>query len=231
MKLSKRLLAAAALVRDGGHIVDVGTDHAYLPIKLISEGRVCSAIACDIGKGPLENAAKNVARYSLEDKIDLRLGNGLEKIAAKEVDDIVICGMGGELIAEIIEACSWAKSEDKRYILQPMTAADDLRKYLCESGFKVEKELLVKDAGRLYVVMRAVYDGICREPDLCYLYTGTVTAEQEYGREYLQKQLSRVNKHIQSLENATDKSRISVLKKVADAISDKLREDNDGKSK
>ena len=224
MKLSKRLLAAAALVRDGGRIVDVGTDHAYLPIKLISEGKVSSAIACDIGVGPLENAAKNVARYSLEGKIDLRLSNGLEKVEANEVDHIIICGMGGELIAEIIDACHWAKSEDKRYILQPMSAADDLRKYLCENGFKVEKETLVRDAGRLYVVLLAAYDGVSRQPDLCYLYTGTVTPEQEYGKEYLERQLSRINRHIRSLENASDKSDIVVLKQVADKVAERLAE-------
>ncbi len=226
MKLSKRLLTAAALVRDGGRLVDVGTDHAYLPIKLVSEGRVSAAIACDIGEGPLENAAKNVARFRLEDKISLRLSDGLEQVEESEVDDIVICGMGGELIAEIIDACPWAKNSQKRYILQPMTAADDLRRYLSLNGFKVEKELLVRDTGRLYVVMKAVFDGKCAEPAPDYLYTGTVTPEQEYGREYLERQLGRVCKHLVSLQNATDKSQTEILKEIESAIRSKLGEKN-----
>ena len=142
MKLSERLAAAATLVRDGVRIVDVGTDHAYLPAELVMSGKVTHAIACDIGEGPLDNARETVERFSLGGKIELRLSDGLEKVSPDEIDDVLICGMGGELIARILAASDWVFDGEKHLVLQPMSPADDLRVWLCENGFSSRTSLL-----------------------------------------------------------------------------------------
>lgn len=217
-----RLKTAADLVRQGSRVVDIGTDHAYLPAYLVLSGRVVSAIACDIGVGPLENASKTVSELNLANEIELRLCNGLQGVHKDEVDDIVICGMGGELIASIIDETEWLKSADKHLILQPMSAVDDLRRYLANNGFCVNEEILVKDGRRLYIVVSVYYNGKCFEPKPEYLYVGNITADCEHGREYLEKQLKRVLKHADMLLNTQKSEERNRLLAIADEIIKRL---------
>ena len=227
MNIGARLKTAADLVRQNSKVVDVGTDHAYLPAYLVLSGRVVSAIACDIGEGPLENAANTLAELDLTDKIELRLCDGLQGVSALEADDVVICGMGGELIASIIDRASWLKSADKHIIMQPMSAVDDLRVYLADNGFAVEKEVLVKDAGRIYIVISTYYTGEKRSILPEYKYVGNITASDNLGKEYLERQYKRIKKHADMLLN-TDMpdERIRFLS-VADAIKERLEINDD----
>ncbi len=222
MNLSPRLLAAADLARSGARIADIGTDHAYLPAHLVMSRRVVSAIAADIGIGPLENAKATVQKLSLQDSIDLRLSDGLSAITPDEVDDICICGMGGELIAQIIDAADWTKDSSKHLILQPMSAVDDLRVYLSDNGFQIKSESLVRDAGRIYCVMLVNFVGnkICYSPE--YPVIGNIYNDSEIANEYINKQLKRINKHIMMLDNATDKSNLPRLLEIRDLILKRL---------
>ncbi len=225
MRLSARLSAAATLVRDGVRVVDVGTDHAYLPVHLVKSGKCPVAIACDIGVGPLENARAHVSEFDLGDKIELRLCDGLSGIAPDEAEDIAICGMGGELIASILQNAAWTKDPAKHYILQPMTAVDDLRHYLANEGFSVKREELVRDAGRLYTVMSVCWTGERENYGDDYWYVGKVTADQPFGAEYLTRQLDRVEKHAQSLLKALDENDLAAregLLRIADMIRARL---------
>lgn len=222
MTPGSRLLAAASLVRDGSRIADIGTDHAYLPIFLVESGRVISAIASDVREGPIDNARVNVARYNLSDKIDVRLGDGLRCISADEVDDIIICGMGGELISWILDDAKWVRSSDKRLILQPMTAVDDLRIWLADNGFAILEELLAKDGGRIYTVFSAKYVGNKQNYTDEYPYIGTVTPDMEYGKEYLSIQLNRVQKHADMLLNSKHGIERERLCKIADMIRERI---------
>ncbi len=156
--ISARLLAAAKLVREGSFVADIGTDHAYLPIYLCSKGKIRGAVASDINQGPLERAEINVKEYDLEDKIALHLSNGLDKINVYAPDDIVICGMGGELIAEIIDKAKWTKNENIRLILQPMTHAEKLRGFLLSNGYAIVDETIVRE-DKIYQVICAEYRG------------------------------------------------------------------------
>ena len=127
IKLDTRLKLAADEVRPGKKLVDIGTDHAYLPAFLVENGICTEAIAADIGKGPLENAKKVVSvSKDLNEKITLRLSDGLKEIRPDEAEDIVIAGMGGILISEILTSAPWVKDETKRLILQPMSHAEDV---------------------------------------------------------------------------------------------------------
>ena len=156
--ISKRLRAAADFVRSGAYISDVGTDHAYLPIYLAKTGKIRGAVASDINEGPYLRAKMNIAEEGLSNIIKAVHTAGLDGIEGFDPTDIVICGMGGELIAKIIEAAPWVKDEKIRLILQPMTHPEILRKYLLDSGFNIKDERIVRE-DKLYVVLCAEFCG------------------------------------------------------------------------
>lgn len=169
LTLTPRLALAAEFVSPGDVVIDVGTDHAYLPIYLLLSGKCERAVAADINAEPLERARQNVAKYGLSDRIDLILCDGLVKMDASMCDTVVIAGMGGETIAGILEAAPWAK--EKTLILQPMTNAARLRRFLQKSGYKILDEAVAAEEKHLYTVMKVtggvseddeVYDHISR---------------------------------------------------------------------
>ena len=180
--LDKRLSAVAALVRQGSRLADIGTDHAYLPVHLVQAGVCITAIASDIGEGPLDAARRTVTENGLTNEIALRLGNGLATVAADEVDDIAIAGMGGETIVAILEAAPWVQNEDIRLILQPMTRAEDLRRWLLQNGFSITEEHLIIDGRHLYPVLVAEYTAAPVCEDELTIYGGFFAAEE--GRPY-----------------------------------------------
>ena len=143
--LDARLLSVAKFVRAGAYACDIGTDHAYLPVYLVLIGRASRALASDINKGPVMRARESVAKYGVSDKIDVILSDGLKGAEGYPVTDIIIAGMGGELIASILEDAKWVKDGKYRLILQPMTHAEILRRYLADNGFSVIDEDIVKD--------------------------------------------------------------------------------------
>lgn len=158
-ELDNRLLACASFVRHDSIVADIGSDHAYLPIYLVSEGICPRAIASDINKGPVDRARANIALSALSDKIDVLLADGLDKAAGFSPDDVVIAGMGGELIRDIIAASDYARRDGVRLILQPMTMPDALRAYLAAEGFKIVGETVCTAADKYYQVICAEYDG------------------------------------------------------------------------
>ena len=157
-KLSKRLSAAATLVRNGAVCADIGTDHAYIPIYLAQNGISDKILASDINEGPILSARENIAYYGLSDKIETKIANGLDGIENFRPTDIIICGMGGELIAQIIESSNYVKNSGVRLILQPMTSIRELRLYL-QNGFEIIDENIVLDSGKLYQIICVAYDG------------------------------------------------------------------------
>lgn len=171
IKLNERLLTAVQFVREGSRLADVGTDHGYLPISLILEGRIAFAIAADINRGPLDKADENIHKYALDGKIKTVLCDGLRSIDKDEVDDVAIFGMGGELIVKILDEAPWLKDAAKRLILQPMTHPEKLRKYLADNGYRIIGEALSFDRGKIYQTICAEYDGIIRKfDDITLLY-------------------------------------------------------------
>ncbi len=158
----RRLQAAAELVRQGAHFADIGTDHAYLPAFLLQEGRILRAYASDVAEGPLSTASLHLSEKGLSSRVLLRQRDGLNGLFSDfpTVTDIAICGMGGELIRDILSREPRIRSSSIRLILQPMTRTSVLRTYLAEEGFSVLKELLVEDRGRLYSCILAEYSGV-----------------------------------------------------------------------
>lgn len=153
--VDKRLLTAAKYVTKGKTSVDIGTDHAYLPVFLYKNGISTDIIACDINQKPLDAAKKTIAQAGLEGKIRLCLSNGLEKISSDEADNIIICGMGGELILQILLSAPFELTGLHNLVLQPMTNISLLRKGLYEHGFEILSETPVVDRHHFYTVMQA----------------------------------------------------------------------------
>ena len=207
-KLDERLKACADFITNGAKIVDVGTDHAYLPIWLIMNGKVSKAIASDINVLPVEKAKENVKKYRLEEKIKILKSDGLDMINPEEVDEIVIAGMGGELISNIIAKEKWIKKGKKRLILQPVSSEPDLRIYLNSNGFEIKVEKAVFSLGRVYTVINAVYRGdFFKEREIEYPYVGKLYKNLDKAAiEYL-------NRQIRDLEN---KNKGNYIKKKMD---------------
>lgn len=195
---------AAEEVRQGKKVVDIGTDHAYLPAYLI-ENNICpSAIAADIGKGPLENAKKVVSTSPLlTERIELRLSDGLEKISPDEADDIVIAGMGGILISEILTKAPWVKNESKRLILQPMSHAEDVRKYLCENGFEIIKEKASTDGKHNYIIIVAEFRNKENDKNEAFYYKGLIQYDSsEIAQKYHNSRMNSLIKKRDALKNS-----------------------------
>lgn len=168
VKLDMRLLTAAEMVRLDGKICDVGTDHALLPCYLTQMGAK-GVIASDINDGPLEAAKATVALYGAENSVRVMKSDGLRDIPP--CDDIIIAGMGGELIGRIVSECTF-KNENTRFILQPMTKAHVLRRILYNNGFEIITEKTALSAGKIYTVMLVKYTGEISEIDDSFAFFG-----------------------------------------------------------
>ena len=167
IKLTPRLLTAVSYVRGGRLVADIGTDHAYLPIYLCEQrkltpvtvggGETLCAVAADINKGPVERADEHIAAARLTKYIKTVQTDGLTGLDLYDPQDIIIFGMGGELIATILAAAPWVNAEGRRLILQPMTHAEKLREYLLAAGYSIVGETLSREGDR-------IYQTICAEP-------------------------------------------------------------------
>ena len=152
--ISKRLELVASFVPQGAILLDVGSDHAYLPIELVERGKIKSAIAGEVVEGPYQSAVKNVEAHGLNEKIQVRLANGLTAFEeADQVSVITIAGMGGRLIARILEEGLDKLANVERLILQPNNREDDLRIWLQDNDFQIVAESILEEAGKFYEIL------------------------------------------------------------------------------
>jgi len=156
MQLSKRLSAVAEFVTPGGCLVDVGTDHGYVPIALLEQKKISSAIAMDVNRGPLERAREHIAQYQMGDYIETRLSDGLHALRAGEGDSLLIAGMGGGLTIRILSEGEPLLSGFRELILEPQSDIDRVRAWLLEHGFFLAQENFVEEDGKYYPILRAV---------------------------------------------------------------------------
>lgn len=153
--LSPRLSCAAARLPQGVKLADIGCDHGKLPVYAAVYLQPRGVIACDIRQAPLARAALNCRRFGVEEKVSLRLGDGLAPVSPEECTHITICGMGGETIAGILAAAPWTQAGAHALILQPETSAHKLRRFLYETGYAIEDEEAVFDGERVYTILCA----------------------------------------------------------------------------
>ena len=157
--LGDRLRGVAEFVRQGAVFADIGTDHAYLPVFLLREGIVSYAVCSDVNEGPLLNARATAEEYGVRENIEFRLTDGARGLEDIPVTDVAICGMGGELIASIIDASPIFKSKGVRLILQPMSRQEHLLSYLDASGFEIVDYSFAIEGDKAYIILLAEYSG------------------------------------------------------------------------
>lgn len=218
--LGERLQLCASMVSPKANLADIGTDHAYLPIWLAKQGLITRAIAADINLGPMQKAQHNIKRYRVQDIVSARLSDGLNAIFPFEADDIVIAGMGGEMISQIITAAPWLKDAQKRLILQPMTSVQPLREFLAAQSFAICDEQAVFEDGRVYTAILAQYDSAGVRTGELYPYIGKLNNQTEANREYMRLRVINLEKRARGLSLSGKEKEAAEL----DGIIQKIRE-------
>lgn len=202
MKLSKRLTMVSSFVKKGCIPADIGTDHAYLPSYLIINGICERAIAADIGKGPLMNAAETVRDFGLEDKIKLILSDGLKRINLSEIDTIILAGMGGDLIKNILSSADMNELRKIHIIAQPQSHSEKVRLFLMENGFEIEREDICEESGHIYNCLSAYYSGKTDYP-LYYEYYGKlIDSDNDLAEALIQNIVSQMDIKFKALIKA-----------------------------
>lgn len=198
------------MVEECDSFLDIGTDHAYLPAFLIESGVAKRAIASDINPNPLMNAEKTLEGEELSDKIELRLSDGFEDIKPDEATEIAVAGMGGIVIAEMLEKTEWLRDAKYHLVLQPMTHFYDVRKALNGYGFEILEEKAVEEGKRVYLVISARYSGKTEEKDEGWYYFGSLlNSENEADKKYIKKVVTSLKK---KYNGSGDKSAGEALK-------------------
>ncbi len=204
LNLNPRLKKIAELVPPNSCTADIGTDHAYIPIALVKDGLAPRAIASDIKKGPLARAAANIHAHGLAEKIETRLGPGLTTLCEGDNPEvIIIAGMGGILIADILAASPDIVKNAKLLILQPMTAVTELRQYLCEKGYEITAEYLQSEEEKIYNIITAKPAGNMPYT-LKELYLGKDLdkTSPHLVEQYERSVLNKLNKRIEGLKKS-----------------------------
>ena len=219
MELTPRLKLAAEFCLPCKAVIDVGCDHAYLCLYLVEQGAERAA-ASDIRPGPLEAAKAHIAACGRSDRVRAVLCPGLEAFGPEDADTVSICGMGGEMIASILEAAPWTAKGDHKLVLQPMTNGHRLRKWLSDNGYTIQREQLAREGHRLYVVLQARGGG----KDACgaengYLFTGKLLTDPlfpEYAGKLREKyEKSRAGKLSAGLDTSEEDEILKRLEEVS----------------
>jgi len=156
--LSDRLLACAGFVAPGDRVADIGCDHGYLGIHLLTKGIACHIIASDVNEGPLQSAMRNARKFGVADRMSFYLSDGIRNIP-RDFDTMVCAGMGADTIISIIHhGAHWLKDPKYRLILQCQSKRPELRQWLYDYGFRINRETLAKDGKFVYSIMEVVYD-------------------------------------------------------------------------
>lgn len=218
MVLTPRLACLAALVPQGARLTDIGTDHGKLPISLLLAGRIVGAIGSDIGEGPLAHAARNAREHGVS--LSLRLAPGLDAVRPDECDTISIAGMGGQTIADILAAAPWCAAGQHLLLLQPMTMVYELRQWLWQNGYTIERETLCREDRRQYVVLSARGGAETKAVPLwqCAFSPALLRADGAAG--YLQWLLKRETRALAGMERSStvDAARLDAQRKLVSEI-------------
>ncbi|MEW9125062.1 MAG: class I SAM-dependent methyltransferase [Thermotaleaceae bacterium] len=216
MKLTPRLHTIVQFVNKEASVADIGTDHGYIPVYLIQHEIASRVIASDVNEGPLQSARNTIEANGLEHSIEVRLGSGLEVLSLGEVDTVIIAGMGGFLIRDILEANLTLAHSVDRLILQPMVAQDELRRWLLENQFEIVDERLAKEEHRIYEVL-LVRKGIQTISDEIYYDIGIKMIENRDPllHEFIKKHIRKNAAIVESLERKTNKHEEGIAKAIS----------------
>ena len=203
--MDQRLSCIVQMVRPGLGVIDVGTDHGFLPARL-AQGRYPGAIyASDLREGPLEAARRTADQCGVTGRICFLLCDGLDACPPDAVDTIVIAGMGGDTICGILDRAEWCMDPKYRLILQPMTKAEVLRYWLCNNGFCIEEERLVKDGETIYQILAAVFTGRNEALNDAELWLGKKgLADPALYQKQIRQEIRRIERRMRGISSASE---------------------------
>ncbi len=225
MTLSERLTAVARMVTTGLTVADVGCDHGYLAIHLINKGIAPHVIAMDINKGPLEHATLHVTEAGLSERIDLRLSDGLEALDKGEADCVVMAGMGGRLMTDIMTKGSEVLSGVRELIMQPQSDIEYVRRHLEDNGYRIISEDIVFEDGKFYPMMKVIHGEMKLGKDVYYKF-GKVLLHEEHQilRQFLMQEMGRLNSVKTTLLSSPETDRVKEGLEVVSADLDAVLE-------
>lgn len=232
LSLKGRLKLIADKVTECEVVADIGTDHAYIPIYLIQQGVCKKAIASDVKIGPVKVANKNINIYKMQDKIETRLGSGLETIAENEADTVIIAGMGGTLLTELLAVNPQKVSKTSALVLQPMNDLNVVRKWLFDNKFDIYDEELIDEGPKIYCVISAKYDGKDRQYQEFQLHVGDklINKKDPLLVPYCEIKVRQIDRVLRQLEDMEDNDQLqsyysSLKKNYMGLIQKKLQKD------
>ena len=219
LPLSNRLLTCCDFVRKGDRVADVGCDHGYLGIHLLTQGIASSIIASDVAEGPLQSAMRNGHKYGVKNKMSFYLSNGVQNIP-RDFDALVCAGMGADTMMSILDAAPWLQDSQYRLILQCQSKRPELRRYLYENGYSILREALAQDGKFIYPVMEVIYKPTHALPPAQYHVTPMLL---ECGSDLLPAFLDRIIGGMEATVKGLERSGGDKYKEY-DAILDELKE-------
>ncbi|MSS07515.1 SAM-dependent methyltransferase [Clostridium sp. WB02_MRS01] len=218
MKLSRRLETIASFVPEGSTVADIGTDHGYIPIHLVQEGKAKHAIAMDVRKGPLLRAQAHIHEAGLEAHVEVRLSDGLLKLEQNEADCVVIAGMGGELIIHILEEGRGLWEGISHWVLSPHSELDKVRRFLEEQEFFIERETMIKEEGKFYTVMGINRTNKAGEKDnreISYRYGRSLLESKDpVLKEYLKKEEEQLEQIMRGLSESQTEAAVRRIEEL-----------------
>ena len=205
LPLSNRLLACCDYVHPGDRVADVGCDHGYLSIHLLQNGIASSVIASDVAEGPLQSAMRNARKFGVANKISFHLSDGLQNIP-RDFDCMVCAGMGADTMMSIIhDSVEWLKNPKYRLILQCQSKRPELRQWLYDEGFRINRETLAKDGKFVYTIMEVVFDpGHPITPAETYITPQLLTDNHPLLPEYYERVMHGMNLTVQGMRHSGD---------------------------
>jgi len=224
MELSIRLKTIVSMIEKCDSIIDVGTDHGYVPIYLVENGIIKSAIASDINRGPVDKAKNNVTANNVGAQISCRMGSGLSTVSKGEVEVAIIAGMGGNLIRDILEADLDVVKGFKYMILQPVQNAEVLREYLYITGYDILDEEICNDDGKFYEIIKVRYNNKPITIDYIYYEISKILLNKKSTvmKSFIEYKLQKYSKVYDNLNEDTKLAKIR--KKQLYHITQKLKE-------
>ncbi len=216
--LTPRLNTVASFVERCDTVADIGTDHGFIPAYLIQNDLCKRAIASDINKGPLSSAVKTAQDYNISDKVKFICAPGLDGVAPGEADTVIIAGMGGETITEIIHNASWLKEQCVHLVLQPQSKFELLEEFLYNNGYEVLKAKLIYDSGRLYLVLSVLFTDNAVQK--CTSFFADKLINDPLLKDYIQVHLKKLKLRengLMSSENV-DKEEVDGIRNLADHL-------------
>lgn len=224
IELSKRMQSVADMIQPCDAVGDIGCDHAFVSIYLVEQHRAKRVIASDVRRGPIAIAKRNIEAMNLSDQIEIRMGDGLDTIVPGEVNAVVLAGMGGMLMIDILERGEEVVTRCDQLVLQPQSDIEKVRRYLAEKEYHLADEQMLIDAGKYYnlldvrvheMVQKDEYDCSKLADDWCYMYGGSLLQKKDpVLRSWLVKQRDTTAGLIDSLSGKNTENAAKRLKTV-----------------